>query len=103
MKDFDKSVGLPEPWYWTEQNLASQLEKEINKNHILYGKTTKTLARRQDNDDVLFLIDNEKFAVVHLTWASQQHADNRWPTTELFDDWDELYQKKILKDKEEFE
>ena len=101
--DFNKSTVLPEPWYWTEQDLTNQLEREIGKTHILYGKTTKTLARRQDNDDVLFLVDNEKFAVVHLTWTSQRQTDNRWPRTQLFDNWDELYQKTILKDKEEFE
>jgi hypothetical protein len=103
MTDINKSKELPEPWYWTEQDLTDQLEREIGKTHVLHGKTTKTLARRQDNDDVLFLVDNEKFAVVHLTWASQRQTDNRWPTTQLFDNWDDLYHKRILKDKEEFE
>jgi hypothetical protein len=103
MKDIDKSIELPEPWYWTEQDLTDQLEREINKAHILHGRITKTLAKRQDNDDVLFLVDNEKFAVVHLTWGSQRLTDSQWPTTQLFDTWDDLYHKRILKDKEEFE
>lgn len=103
MTDINKSIELPEPWYWTEQDLTGQLQREISKDHLLHGKTTKTLARRQDNDDVLFLVDNEKFAVVHLTWANQRHTDNHWPTTQLFDNWDNLYRERILKDKEEFE
>ncbi len=103
MKDIDTSIELPEPWYWTEQDLTDQLEKEISSSHVLYGKAVKTLARRQDNDDVLFLIDNGNFAIVHLTWRTQRHVDNRWPTTQLFDNWEDLFQKRILKDKEDFE
>jgi hypothetical protein len=102
MKDIDTSIELLEPWYWTKQNLTDQLEREISKTHVLHGRATKTLARRQDNDDVLFLVDNEKFAIVHLTWASQRQTDNRWPATQLFDNWDDLYQKRILKDNEDF-
>lgn len=101
--DFNKSIELPEPWYWTEQDLIDQLKREIGKTHILHGKTIKTLAKRQDNDDVLFLVDDEKFAVVHLTWASQRQTDNCWPATQFFDNWDDLYVKIILKDKKEFE
>lgn len=103
MNDINTSIELPEPWYWTEHGLTDQLEKEISITHVLYGKIIKTLARRQDNDDVLFLVDNEKFAVVHLTWTRQQHIDNRWPATQLFDNWDDLFQKRIVKDKEGFE
>ncbi|WP_159453603.1 hypothetical protein [Ohtaekwangia koreensis] len=99
----DKSIELPPPWYWTDIGLTVQLESEISKTHILYGRTTKTLARRQDNDDVLFLVDNEKFAVVHLTWVLKRLSDDQWPTTQFFDNWDDLYNKRILKDKEEFE
>jgi hypothetical protein len=103
MEEINRSIELPEPWYWTEQELADQLEKEISKTHVLYGKTTKTLARRQDNDDVLFFVDNKEFAVVHLTWPSQRQTDNQWPSTQLFDNWEDLYQNRILKDNENFE
>jgi len=103
MKDFNKSEELPEPWYWTEQDLTNQAGREIGRTHVLYGKELKTLARRQDNDDVLFHVDNEKFAVVHLTWSGQRHGDNRWPTTEIFENWDDLYKNRILVDKADFE
>ena len=102
MTNFNKSIELPEPWYWTDQDLTDQLEREISKTHVLHGRTTKTLARRQDNDDVLFLVDNEKFAVVHLTWTVSRHTDNRWPTAQIFDNWDDLHRRLVLKDKEEF-
>ena len=60
-------------------------------------------AAPQDNDDVLFHLDNEKFAVVHLTRTSQRQTDKHWPTTEFFDSWDDLCHNRILKDKEAFE
>jgi hypothetical protein len=66
-------------------------------------KNGQDSGRRQDNDDVLFLVDNEKFAVVHLTWTFQRHADNCWPMTQLFETWDDLYKNRILIDKREFE
>ena len=46
------------PWHSDDTDLTVQLHKEINKKHILYGKTIKTIARRQDNDDVLFEVDD---------------------------------------------
>ena len=87
MEQLDKNIELPEPWYWTDQNLTSQLEKEMSKDHVLYGREVSTLARRQDNDDVLFLIDNKVFAVVHLTWNNNPHSDGHWPKVKLYDTW----------------
>jgi len=90
MEDFDKSKELPDSWYWTDKNLTNQLEKEINENHILYGKKLRTLACRQDNDDALFLIDNKRLAIVHLTGSDKKQTDNKWPRTKLFDTWDDF-------------
>ena len=56
-RNMDEKVALPEPWYWTDRILVTQLEREISKEHGLYGKKLETLARRQDNDDVLFRVD----------------------------------------------
>jgi hypothetical protein len=103
MKDFDTSEKLPLPWCWTKQSLGHQLEKEINRHHILYGQTFQTLGRRQDNDDVLFLVENNRFAVVHLTWRDQPHEDNYLPATQFFETWEDLYKNRILIDKTEFE
>lgn len=103
MEKIDKNIELPEPWYWTNQNLVSQLKREISTNHILFEKKVETLARRQDNDDVLFLVDNSSFTVVHLTWTNNSHNDVRFPICEQYVSWKELYENRILKDKEEFE
>lgn len=98
----DTSIELPEPWYWTEQDFADQLKKEVIKGHVLFGKTVKTLARRQDNDDVLFLVDNKKFAVVHLTWSGLS-SHTGLPRTEVYETWDDLFNNRILVDKEGYE
>jgi hypothetical protein len=81
----DKYTELPKPWYWTDQDLTRQLVNEIGSNHVLYGKILKTLARRQDNDDVLFLVNEQTFAVVHLTWSQQRHSERHWPKTQLYE------------------
>lgn len=51
--------------------LAEQLSRELAVGHPLYGLPMRTLARRQDCDDVLFAIDDGsgRVAVVHLTWT----------------------------------
>lgn len=103
MQKFDRNIELPEPWYWTDQSLISQLEREISSNHILFDKKVETLARRLDNDDVLFLVEDSSFVVVHLTWSNNSHNDGRFPISEKYDSWEDLYENKILKDKEEFE
>jgi len=30
-----KLLELPEPWYWTDENLSQQLEIELHDDHIL--------------------------------------------------------------------
>lgn len=89
----DKNKELPEPWYWTDQDLSYQLQKELSQDHSLKFKKTKTLARREDNDDVLFELDNGEFAIVHLTWQSKAHESSDWPTMKKFKDWTEVAEK----------
>jgi len=94
-----KETELPEPWYWTDDDLLQQLRKEIGLNHNLRGGILKTLARRQDNDDVLFQLDNEKFVIVHLIW--NESFDSKWPRFKIFGNWSETFDQ-ILRDAEDF-
>lgn len=50
MKDI---IKYKHPWYETDQDLTKQLKIEIDSNHVLADKKVKTIARRDDNDDVL--------------------------------------------------
>lgn len=98
----DQTIELPEPWYWTDQDLSRQLDIEISIDHPLKNKSVKTIARRQDKDDVLFQISDGKYAVVHLIWQQYPHPDNRWPTTVIFNTWDDVYKNRILLDEADF-
>jgi hypothetical protein len=42
------------------------------------------LARRRDQDDVLFGLADGRVAEVHLTWSGKVEADSRWPRTTIF-------------------
>lgn len=96
----DINKELPEPWYLSSVDLTEQLFREISKNHILFAKSLKTIARRQDKDDVLFQIENDqfKYVVEHLTWSKTQQPDKRWPTAKLYKDWNDLYANRIVTD-----
>ena len=96
---------MPEPWYWDNYDLTEQLFKETPDSHILFSKTSNTIARRRDNDDVLFQIENDRYeyAVVHLPWSSEKQTDGKYPKTKLYRDWNDLYTNRILVDKINFE
>jgi hypothetical protein len=76
------------PWHSTEQSLHDELSRELSHQHQLYGVTARTVARRQDNDDVLFELFGgdapSEFAVVHLTWSGHPDQFPSFPSTELY-------------------
>jgi hypothetical protein len=88
------------PWYFTDLDLSIQLRIEISNEHVLFGKSVKTIAKRQDNDDVLFELDDAdfKYAVVHLTWARKTQEGARCPITRLYKNWQEVYEDRIVVD-----
>jgi len=88
------------PWHSDDIDLTVQLRREINKKHILFGKHVKTVARRQDNDVVLFEVDNAdyKYAMVHLTWAQKTLDDSKYPRTETYKNWQVVYENRIIID-----
>jgi hypothetical protein len=90
-------MTILEPWMpvATEaQGLERELGSELGTRHQLKGRNMRAIARRRDNDDVLFVSTDEPtiVAVVHLTWANRPENDPRWPATTLFEsieDWAE--------------
>ena len=76
------------PWDLAHRGLNNQLEKEISRGHILYGKDTKTIAIRRDNDDVLFAVFDAdfKYAKVYLTWSRSKLSDNSYPIIKTYPD-----------------
>jgi hypothetical protein len=58
------------------------------------------VVRRVDRDDVLFILDGERLAIVHLTW--NRETDPRWPSTTLVPDISSFSSEHMKPDHEEF-
>jgi len=65
-------------------SLEAELRRELKPGHPLFGLPARAIARRSDQDDVLFkLLDGTgRVAEVHLTWARNEKPP--WPRVELF-------------------
>lgn len=96
---------LPSPWHLENIDLTKQLHRELSEKHVLFGVPMKTIGRRQDNDDVLFELENQKhqFVVVHLTWSSHTIADPTYPAIRFYKDWEDLYENRLLPDSRDFD
>lgn len=83
------AVSLPELWVACGAGLEKELEKEVGLNllHPLRGVQATSVARREDNDDVLFRLYNHThhLAVVHLTW--NREILPTFPSTQLYKSW----------------
>lgn len=78
---------MEEPWWVITDNMAeklnSELHRELSQNHILYGTRAIAVARRVDNDAVVYWINElNKFAVVHLTYCKENSSS--YPGAELY-------------------
>jgi hypothetical protein len=96
-----------EPWHSIEEG-SKQLEQEVynefGENHLLHGSKLKAIARRYDQDDVLFQIldDTKRYAVIHLTWSGSQEMDGKWPSTKIFSDIHEWVISGMINDSKLF-
>ena len=74
------------------RELETELRREMCETHVLAATTFTLLARRRDMDEALYLLPDGRIAEVHLTWASHQESDPRWPATVIYaslKDWAE--------------
>ena len=77
--------GYPESH---RETLEQELEKELHTDHILFGLSSRVIAKREDCDDIL--VSNEQgYFVVHLTWSGKTE-NKSFPTTEQFDTLEKL-------------
>jgi hypothetical protein len=110
------------PWVTIsiEQKIAfeDELQKEIRKkggllsnlfksdsSHLLTDFNCSALCKNDSNDDVLFSIHDKKgsdknFALVHLTWTERDENNQKWPTTILYDTFDNFKYEKMYPDKD---
>ncbi len=90
---------LPENWVLIDSKVqhkfSDELKKETPSGHALFGVDVSAVARREDRDSFLFLIEHPDYtyAEVHLTWSAE--TDPTWPSTSLFKNLDEWKQEII--------
>ncbi len=70
-----RSFQWKKPWRAIEDNVEAsgiqcQLDIEISSQHPLYAKGAKVIGRRVDNDDVLAILNDGTYVIVHLVWGS---------------------------------
>jgi len=79
---------MPENWVLIDSEVqgkfSDELKKELPSGHVLLGIDATAIARREDRDDFLFLIEHSeyKYAEVHLTWSVESNPN--WPSASLF-------------------
>lgn len=99
MSRIPPSYSFPVPWQRTDQPLETQLYRELSREHRLHGITARAVARRSDNDDVLFeLFGNAlpaAFAIVHLTWSTHPGPDPLFPHTTLYANFEHVVEKGL--------
>ena len=63
--------------------LVAELKRELTSGHVLRGQAVRAVARRVDDDDVLFAVGDppSMLAVVHLTWSGRREPKPEFPWT----------------------
>ena len=101
-------LQLLKPWMPIDPAESERYEDEyaaeIGKAHPLYGVPAKAVAYRVDCDDVLFELLRHlcDYAVVHLTWSGREESDPRWPSCEIYADSEDLMEKCVRPDHEDY-
>jgi len=67
-----------------------ELESELNENHPLYKRGRAALAKSTSRDDVLFLLDEDAYAIVHLTYSHKN--EKGFPMYKKFFNLQEVFQ-----------
>ncbi len=62
--------------------LEAELPRELSPTHILKGLGAVPVGRRVNRDDVLFRLEDGRYAQVHLTWRHE--PDPCWPSTDIY-------------------
>ena len=97
------NVSWLEPWMPIDSEDArrafeGELHRELGAAPLLFGSPAVALAKRQDQDDVLFELQDGRVAEVHLTWRGRPESDPQWPRTAIYpslDAWTEHQMKPL--------
>ena len=91
------------PWEPTDADLGAELAREAGPGHPLFGRRAVAVARRADDDDVLFWLPDgpAPLAVVHLTWTGRRERSPEWPWTVFYDSVDDWRERGMRADHDE--
>ncbi|MEY4701009.1 MAG: hypothetical protein RL326_1196 [Pseudomonadota bacterium] len=101
-------ISFQSPWQHIDESsserkaLESELAREVTEGHQLYKHDVRAIARRLDNDEVLFAVTAPRtcFAVVHLAWSGCE-SDPDWPATEIFSSLTQFAEERMIRDAKE--
>ncbi|GAB4030344.1 hypothetical protein GCM10028774_04790 [Spirosoma jeollabukense] len=76
----------------------TELQKEINQHHPLFGKSVELIGRSLADDDCLFKLADGSFeyCVVHLTWTGRREPSPNFPGVSFFTTW-ESFVEDVMK------
>jgi hypothetical protein len=96
------NVTILDPWQSSNSvKFSAELEKELCIEHVLFGKKLEIVARRRDKNEYLFrILEEEKFAQVNLTWRGAVESDPFWPVTTIYDSFNDWVGKVMQQDHE---
>jgi hypothetical protein len=95
-----------EPWMPIDGDKArstfeAELCRELGAGHPLLGLPVVAIARRGDQDDVLFMLSDGRVAEVHLTWRRRREDDARWPRTSIYPSVEAWTEHRMMRHHEE--
>ena len=88
--DESRTLRILDPWTMMygeyEQEFIEELYRETGPEHPLSGREVFAIAVRRDPDAVVFqTVDDEIYAIVHLTWSGRRETAVGKPLTELLE------------------
>ena len=88
-QNLERNEGKNVDWDFVENGtgLLDELNAELGQTHPLYRKAKQAIARRYSQDDVLYELNDNKYAIVHLTYS--HHNQEGWPRFILFNTLEE--------------
>jgi hypothetical protein len=105
----EDSVQWLEPWYCITDvpsqatGMERELCRELSAGHPLFGLPVRAVGRRQDCDDVLFVLDDGRVAVVHLTWTHNPPEQPPWPGTTMYPSFEAWVAEGMRPDHDDFQ
>lgn len=93
----DSDFVFPRPWddlrgqaeedEQRRSRLEAELLREVADGHALAGESVCAVAACSACDDVLFALDDRRYATVHLSFPSSGPDRRSFPATEVHDSW----------------